>query len=154
MAYLLDTNVFINAKQFHYCLDFCPGFWVWLIREGKKGVVRSVRQVYDEIHNDELRDWLRKLGADFFSEADLITMPALEKVSQWAQESDYLAAAKHEFLSVADFHLVAHALAGGHTVVTHEQFQKTRYEVKIPNACIALGVKYLRTHEMLRREKA
>ena len=27
MAYLLDANVFISAKNLHYGLDFCPAFW-------------------------------------------------------------------------------------------------------------------------------
>lgn len=27
MAYLLDTNVFVNAKRDWYGFDFCPGFW-------------------------------------------------------------------------------------------------------------------------------
>jgi hypothetical protein len=31
MAYLLDANVFIAAKNLHYGLDFCPAFWDWLI---------------------------------------------------------------------------------------------------------------------------
>ena len=28
MAYFLDANVFIAAKNLHYGLDFCPAFWV------------------------------------------------------------------------------------------------------------------------------
>ena len=26
MAYLLDTNVFLQAKNLHYGFDFCPAF--------------------------------------------------------------------------------------------------------------------------------
>ena len=32
MAYLLDTNVFIQAKNLYYGFDFCPAFWDWLGR--------------------------------------------------------------------------------------------------------------------------
>jgi uncharacterized protein DUF4411 len=32
MAYLLDTDVFIQAKNLHYAFDVCPGFWSWLDR--------------------------------------------------------------------------------------------------------------------------
>ncbi len=39
MAYLLDANVFISAKNLHYGLDFCPAFWDWLIRENGAGEV-------------------------------------------------------------------------------------------------------------------
>jgi len=30
MACLLDANVFMQAKNLHYGLDFCPAFWDWL----------------------------------------------------------------------------------------------------------------------------
>ncbi len=30
MAYLLDANVFIDAKNRYYGFDFCPGFWDWV----------------------------------------------------------------------------------------------------------------------------
>lgn len=31
MQYLLDANVFIEAKNRYYGFDFCPAFWNWLI---------------------------------------------------------------------------------------------------------------------------
>ena len=36
MAYLLDANVFISAKNLHYGLDFCPAFWDWLVANNPK----------------------------------------------------------------------------------------------------------------------
>ena len=30
MAYLLDSNVFIRAKNDYYDFDICPAFWDWL----------------------------------------------------------------------------------------------------------------------------
>lgn len=30
MAYLLDSDVFIQARNLHYGFDFCPAFWDWL----------------------------------------------------------------------------------------------------------------------------
>ena len=32
-GYLLDANVFIQAKNLHYCFDFCPAYWDWLIQQ-------------------------------------------------------------------------------------------------------------------------
>jgi hypothetical protein len=37
MAYLLDANVFIQAKNLHYGMDFCPAFWDWLLDANRKG---------------------------------------------------------------------------------------------------------------------
>ena len=41
MPYLLDSNVFIEAKNLHYGLDFCPAFWDWLIASNASGQVFS-----------------------------------------------------------------------------------------------------------------
>lgn len=61
MAYLLDANVFISAKNLHYGFDFCPAFWDWLVRENKAGKVYSIERVGDELlaGADELADWAR-----------------------------------------------------------------------------------------------
>ena len=39
MAYFLDADVFIRAKNLHYGFDFCPAFWEWLIRQNRIGRV-------------------------------------------------------------------------------------------------------------------
>jgi hypothetical protein len=49
MAYLLDANVFIQAKNLHYGLDFCPAFWDWLLAGNASGTVFSIEKVEDEI---------------------------------------------------------------------------------------------------------
>ena len=42
MAYLLDANVFMQAKNLHYGFDFCPAFWDWLIEANAAGKVLSI----------------------------------------------------------------------------------------------------------------
>lgn len=49
MSYLLDSDVFIQAKNLHYGLDFCPAFWDWLIDANAKKLVFSTEKVGDEI---------------------------------------------------------------------------------------------------------
>ncbi len=49
MAYVLDANVFIAAKNLHYGLDFCPAFWDWLIARGLTGDVFSIDKVENEV---------------------------------------------------------------------------------------------------------
>lgn len=48
MAYLLDANVFIQAKNLHYGFDFCPAFWDWLIANNSQNKVFSIEKVGDE----------------------------------------------------------------------------------------------------------
>ena len=59
MAYLLDANVFIEAKRRHYGMDFCPAFWDWLLATNISGRVFSIEKVGDELRAgaDELADW-------------------------------------------------------------------------------------------------
>jgi hypothetical protein len=64
MAYLLDANAFIAAKNLHYGLDFCPAFWDWLIASNESGIVFSVEKVGDEVQAvaDELSEWASRLA--------------------------------------------------------------------------------------------
>lgn len=61
MAWLLDTNVLVNAKRDHYGFEFCPGFWDWLDIAWADGRVASIEAVYDELvdYGDQLSDWAR-----------------------------------------------------------------------------------------------
>lgn len=156
MAYLLDANVFMQAKNLHYGLDFCPAFWDWLVDKNNKQVVFSIEKVGDEINagGDELAAWAEKRGSGFFLKPDPAIIPSLSTVSGWATTQNYESAAVNTFLQVADYYLVAHALAYGHTVVTHEIASNTTKKIKIPNACIALRIKCMTTYEMLRNERA
>lgn len=156
MAYLLDANVFIQAKNLHYGLDFCPAFWEWLLTENNHGRVFSIEKVGDEIEAgaDELADWAVARGADFFLPADAALLTTLGAVSGWVTQQHYEPAAVNTFLQVADYYLVAHALAHGHTVVTHEIPASSARKIKIPNVCIGMGVRCITPFEMLRHERA
>lgn len=156
MQYLLDANVFIQAKNLHYGLDFCPAFWEWLIASNDAGLVFSIEKVGDEIDAgaDELAEWAALRGQGFFLKPDSQVLPALAGVSTWASGQNYEPAAVSTFLQVADYYLVAHALAHACTVVTHEVAAASAKKIKIPNACIALGVKVMTPYEMLRHERA
>ena len=156
MAYLLDANVFISAKNLHYGMDFCPAFWDWLVREHESGTVFSVEKVGDEIQagDDELSAWAEARGLEFFLRPDAAVFPALAQVSEWATEQSYEPAAVSTFLQLADYYLVAQALAGKHAVVTHERPSATPRKIKIPDACIGLGVKFMSPFEMLKKERA
>jgi hypothetical protein len=156
MAYLLDANIFIQAKNLHYGLDFCPAFWEWLIAGNTEQKVFSIEKVGDELAavGDELANWAAQRRLDFFLPPDAKLLPALSLVSAWATSQRYEPAAVSTFLQVADYYLVAHALAHAHVVVTHEIASTSTKKIKIPDACIGLGIKCMTPYEMLRRERA
>jgi hypothetical protein len=156
MAYLLDANVFIQAKNLHYGLDFCPAFWEWLIVNNNTGKVFSIEKVGDEIAAgaDELSNWAAARGDGFFLKPNATILPALSTVSAWVNGQNYEPAAINTFLQVADYFLVAHALAAGYIVVTHEVASPSTKRIKIPSVCIGLNVKSITPYEMLRIERA
>lgn len=156
MTYLLDANVFIQAKNLYYGLDFCPAFWKWIVENNHAKKVFSIDKVADEINAgaDELTEWMRNNGNGLFLKTDTATAAQFGKVSVWATSQNYEPAAINTFLQVADFYLIAHALASSHVVVTHEVPANSTKRIKIPNACIGLGLRFMTPYEMLRREQA
>jgi len=155
MAYLLDTDVFIQAKNLHYRFDVCPGFWSWLDQAHIAGTVYSIEKVGDELKAgaDDLATWAAARPG-LFLQPDSATIPSLQAVSLWASGGSFPSAAVNTFLQVADYYLVAYAHAHQHIVVTHERVAVGTKKIKIPNACIELGVKCMTPFEMLRVERA
>ena len=156
MAYILDADVFIQAKNLHYGFDFCPAFWDWLIRQNQAGEVFSIERVGDELlaGDDELAKWTRARGNAFFVSPDATIFPALEQVSTWITGQNYDQSAISTFFQVADYYLVAQGYAGRHTVVTHEIPSVSERKIKIPNVCIGLSIKCVTPYEMLRNQRA
>lgn len=143
MTYLLDSNIFIQAKNLHYGFDFCPAFWEWLLAENKNGNVFSVERVGDELSagGDELASWANSQGSNLFLAPDQSVIPSLASVSNWIYSQNYEPAAVSTFLQVADYYLVAHAHAHEFTVVTHEVPADSQKKIKIPNPCMGLKIK-------------
>ena len=156
MAYLLDANVFISAKNLHYGFDFCPAFWQWLDDCNADGMVFSVEKVGDEVRAgaDDLANWAAARGASFFLPLSPSVVTSLAAVSVWATGKNYDPAAVSTFLSIADYYLVCQAHAGQHTIVTHEKPAASTKKIKIPDACIGLGIRCITPYEMLRNERA
>lgn len=155
MAYLLDADVLIRAKREHYRFATFPCFWDFVLARVMEGTIRSVQAVKRDLEEkeDDLTAWIASACPDYmFVGPDDGTISALATVSKWAMapERPYRLAAREEFLSVSDSLLVAHALAHGHTVVTHEKpSPESKKKIKIPDVCNALDVAWLDCYAML-----
>jgi hypothetical protein len=59
----LDSNVFIQAKNGPYGFEFAPGFWTWLEKVTKDGLVRSPISVCTELTKgkDQLSRWAARV---------------------------------------------------------------------------------------------
>lgn len=160
--YIIDSDVFITAKNRYYAFDICPGFWDFVVREHTQKHLRSVDAVKRELLNgrpeEDLVQWVKSdLPAEFFldtSEPDVVG--AFGEVMLWVQRStQYFDSAKAAFATKADGWLVAHAMVHGVKVATNElSSPESRKEVKLGDACLQFGVTYEDTFAMLRALKA
>jgi Domain of unknown function (DUF4411) len=82
-TYLLDANVFIQAKNSHYAFDIVPAFWQWLEQAHRAGTVFTVEKVGDEIlpGGDALATWMKNLPKEFRIGATPADQPSLQSVS-------------------------------------------------------------------------
>lgn len=154
--YLLDANIFIQSKNLHYGFDIVPGFWDWLDQRHAAGALCSIDKVGEELDavEDELTSWVKSRRRMFLA-VDAATAPSLATLATWAASGAYRPSAISAFLSGVDYQLVAYAHAHNHTVVTHEKSSPASLtNIKMPDACNAMGVPCVDPFAMLRNERA
>ena len=157
-TYLVDSDVFITAKNLYYSFELCPGFWSSVIHHHREGRIFSVDRVRNELlvgHEEEdLVRWVEgEVPGGFFLPADTgFVVDAYRDVMLWVQRHPkYFDHAKAKFATGADGWLVAHAQIYGQTVVTNEQSApESRREIKLPDVCNQFGVEHCNTFAMLR----
>ena len=167
MAYVVDSNGFIQADNLYYSRDFCPAYWDWLQAEGQAGRVISIDRVYTEIQakQDDLAQWVSRpeVRGLFLPSGDAATVAVFRRIVDWVQSRQrndgsqfYRNAARNDFFGGgADPDLIAYALAHGHTVVTAEgNNPANRSKVLIPVVCDGLDVEWVSIFDLLRREQA
>lgn len=152
--YLLDSNVFIEAKNRYYAFDIAPVFWSWL-DELFSGDARIITNVRDEIldGSDELADWMkvRKDEAWILDVDDEKTQLAFTDLANEVSSANYKASAINDFLSRADPWIVAKAQVEQATIVTHEQLDLgARRKIPLPNPCQSRAITCLNTFDFLR----
>ncbi len=156
--YLVDSDVFMRAKNFHYAFDIVPAWWDWLVQAHEAGKVFTVDAVRAEViaGADELAEWIKAQPTSFALKPKPQDQPSLQQVSEWAVgATQYRSGAAAQFLAVADYFLVSQALSLGFTVVTHEEpAPLATKKIKIPDACQAVGVTWMAPWRMLRTEGA
>ena len=155
--YLIDSDVFISAKNLHYGFDIVPAFWDWLGQSHAAGRVFTVERVAQEVMagGDDLAKWMANQPETFVLKPTANDQQALQRVSTWAANAAYRQGAAATFLGAGDYFLVAQALSLGYTVVTHEQSRADSLKrIMIPDACRAVAVPCMSPFDMLRNEGA
>lgn len=155
MAYVLDSNVFIEAKNRYYAFDIAPKFWASLLYYGSSGTICSIDRVKDELlrGQDDLATWVRHAAARLFVNTDDDqVIAAYREIMLWVQFAAYRSEAKTAFATNADGWVVAYAKVSGSTVVSHETRADpaSKKRIKIPDVCDAFGIPYTGLFQMLR----
>lgn len=159
VKYLLDANVFIQAKNFHYRFDFCQIFWDWLLKAHKADFFFSIHKVKAELEkgneDDPVQLWMESLPKNFFlpDMQDPAVVSSYREIMAWnATNAHYTEQAKEEFAraTVADAFLVAVAKTHGYTLVTHEKSNPaTKRRVLLPDAARQFNVKSIMLYDLL-----
>ena len=157
-TYLVDSDVFITAKNLYYAFDICPGFWKSVVHHHRAGRVFSIDRVRSELlaghKTEDLTRWVRNdIPNSFFIQVDTdVVVRAYTDIMMWAQRHPrFFDIAKAKFATGADAWLVAYARAHSSTVVTNEQSaSESRREIKLPDVCDQFGVRRDNMFAMLR----
>jgi hypothetical protein len=156
--YILDSDVFIAAKNSYYAFEICPGFWDSLIYHYEVGNVCSIDRVRSELlagrKTEDLVQWVKdQLPSTFFVDTDEETVTtAYGTIMLWVQRTpQYFDQAKAKFATEADGWLVAYAMVHGVTVITNEQPRpQSRNRILLPDVCAQFNVTYKDTVLMLK----
>ena len=137
-------------------MDFCPGFWDWILEGNVDGTVARVSAVAKklQVDSDQLVQWCRRHLTRFFLVPNQKLYSSVSQVADWVESQSYTPRAIQRFIDSADHILIAHAMVENSVVVTHENPSNSRRKVKIQNVCEAFAVECWTPFEMLRRKKA
>lgn len=153
MAYLLDSNIFIESRK-NLPMDVWVTFWSQLSDLAIDGQVVSSVKVKEEIAKgyDELSEWIKNhVPSGFFLSFDSNDMVAYTQLQNWVLGKDYTDTAKMEFAANADAYIIATAYSKNLTLVTFEKSNLQRKNrVMIPDACAAIGASCCDLNTMLR----
>jgi len=153
---MLDTNIFITSAKRHYGFTFVPGFWDWLIEKNADGVLCSCEPVKLELleKDDEISVWARREKQLFLEQPPTFEQSMIE-IATTIAAGVFPDTAKAKFLSGVDYQLLAYAKSLGLVVVSHEvSAPDKKKDIKLPDACKAVGVECISPFELLKIENA
>ncbi len=111
--YLLDSDVFIAAKNAYYAFDICPGFWEGLLHAHRRERVRSIDRIRSELlsgrKGEDLVEWVKSdVPTSFFCDSNVAEVSsAFTEVMLWVQRNaQFYDRAKAKFATEADGWLV------------------------------------------------
>lgn len=157
--FILDADVFIQAKNLHYRFDFCTGFWDWITQAHNGDIVFSIQKVRSQLissnKTDKAKLWAESTKTGFFldDQNDPQVMEEYAKlITAVTAKTQYNLSAINWFLDSknADAFLIAAAKRHGFMLITHEvSAPDSKSDIKIPDAAKLVGVKTMHIFDCL-----
>jgi len=163
--YLLDTNIFIQAKNSYYAFDIAPSFWEKLNQLAEDNIFSVIDHVKRELtksrsNPDDIHNWIRDeyTGKIVSTNNSLVAKKYQEVITMVQSEHRkgndmYKQPAIDKFLDFdnADTWLIAYALAYNCKIVTFEKYSpNAANSVKIPNVCKLFDIEYIDLYQFMR----
>lgn len=157
--YILDTNIFIEAKNSYYAADICPAFWTFIEQQIHQDQVRSVESVFNELKAGDATDWITvwaKANQHAFISPNNLTQNNYKLVVNYVHNNfNPRQQAVRNFLAKADPWVIAEAITSNCVLVTHEsKVFNGSSKPKIPNIAENFNVRCITTWQLLRELNA
>ncbi|PIT50989.1 DUF4411 family protein [Snodgrassella alvi] len=127
VKFLIDTNVFIQAKNFHYQFCFCEKFWNLILDLHERNILYSVKSVFYELtknnNKDELVNWVtNNIPESFWLDHDKAASKYIEVIN-WAHSQKFKEKAISDFADydAADAWLVSYAAQFDYSIISQEK---------------------------------
>lgn len=150
MTYCMDASALIDAWQEWYSIDILPSFWAraeGLIRSGE--MVAPIPVLWElERKQDALCQWFKDRDSMFVPLEKDLQLKAKEIANRYGLTG--LIDLKKDRGIEADPFIIALAVLGGCTVVSHEN---ARSPFKIPSVCRQYGVTCIRMPQLVREQR-
>ena len=114
--YLLDADVFIEAKNRYYAFDIAPAFWGNLILYAQQGQIQSIDRIKKQLEegNDNLAKWIKdgNMAEAFIDSGQDDVIASYREIMTWVQTNpQFNDAARASFAGDPDGWLIAFAKA-------------------------------------------
>jgi len=150
--FLLDTNCFIESAQRWYPFSVFPGFWDGLLAQNQAGNLFTIKNVLDEVHDDDIVRWLKQ-HPTFILPLEQEVVNKYASLVNWVNDQkEFDASEKNAFFKIADGWLVAYASAYQMSIVSQEERAKSgSHRIKIQNLCDEMGVEFINFPKLIKQ---
>ena len=153
MKYCVDTSFLLDAWRRKYPPDHFPPFWEYLDRLILNGDMKAPEEVYYDLEkkDDEVLGWAKDRKKALFVPIDYETQ---QEVSAMLERFEFLVN-QRTGRSSSDPWVIALAKINSSTVITNEGLsaKPNPQKPKIPDVCVALGVRYIDTLKFIKEER-